>query len=86
METKPTYQELETMNARLTEQLSKALTAMTEWKQKAALTGADNVIQHQELNEQIAHWKNRAINSERKVTIAKIELQNEIDRLTLTNY
>jgi hypothetical protein len=61
METKPTYQELETMNARLTDQLSKALTEMATWQQ-------------------------RAINAERKVAIAKIELQNEIDRLTLTKY
>ncbi len=35
METKPTYQELETQNARLADQLSKALTAMTEWQQRA---------------------------------------------------
>jgi len=35
METKPTYQELETQNARLADQLSKALTAMTEWQKRA---------------------------------------------------
>jgi len=78
METKPTYQELETMNAKLADQLSKALTAMTEWKQKAALSGADAVIQHQEINEQISHWKKRAINAERQQKIAEIEQRNQI--------
>jgi len=35
METKPTYQELETINARLTDQLSKALTEMANWQQRS---------------------------------------------------
>jgi len=35
MNDKPTYQELETMNARLTDQLSKALTEMTNWQKRA---------------------------------------------------
>lgn len=61
MNDKPTYQELEEQNKRLSELLSKALTDMCAYKL-------------------------RAESAERKVAIAKIELQNEIDRLTLTKY
>jgi len=35
MNDKPTYQELETMNAKLADQLSKALTEMANWQQRA---------------------------------------------------
>lgn len=56
---KPTYEELENKANKLAEALTKALTEMTLWQQ-------------------------RAINAERKISIAKIDLQNEIDRLILT--
>jgi|LakMenEpi03Aug12_release.lakeMendotaPanAssembly.Ray.scaffolds.fasta_scaffold4021891_2 hypothetical protein len=56
---KPTYEELENKANKLAEALTKALTEMTRWQQ-------------------------RAINAERKIAIAKIDLQNEIDRLILT--
>jgi hypothetical protein len=55
---KPTYEELENKANKLAEALTKALTEMTRWQQ-------------------------RAINAERKISIAKIDLQNEIDRLML---